>query len=85
MTQQEMQTEHERAFTERGKLTKQADCLRYRLRTYGNAFATLADEPFREDLREIAERAPDLSADWKELNRILSRIDEINRLLESPI
>ena len=38
------------------------DCLRYRRRTYGTAFAKLADKPFEEDLRARVENAPDLSA-----------------------
>ena len=38
------------------------DCLRYRRRTYGTAFAKLADKSFEEDLRARVENAPDLSA-----------------------
>ena len=82
MTTEEMKTELERAFTERQDLTRKAECLRHRLRSYGRAFATLADAPFDADQRALAERAPDLSADWQALKRCLERIDELNRLLD---
>ena len=82
MTKEEMQTEYERAFTERSELTKKADCLRFRLRTYGTAYAKLAEEPFEGELRERVKNAPDLAADWKSLSYALERIGDLNRLLD---
>ena len=81
MTKDEIDKEVGRAFEERRRLTEKLECLRYRLRTYGGAYVTLADSPFEQDLRETADRSPDLREDWEKLKKSLQRIDELNRLL----
>ena len=82
MTRDEMDKEIGGAFAERTELTKKADCLRFRLRTYGRAFSELAERPFDPAIRETAAKAPDLRADWAELARTLDRIDELSKLLD---
>ena len=58
MTRDEMDKEIGGAFAERTELTKKADCLRFRLRTYGRAFSELAERPFDPAIRETAAKAP---------------------------
>lgn len=82
MTRDEVNSEIGRAFVERQELTKEADCLRHRLRTYGRAYAALADSPFEQENRDIAERATDLRTDWADLKKALDRIAELNKLLD---
>ena len=69
MTRDEMDLEIGRAFAERDELANKIECLRYRLRTYGKAFAALADSPFEGQMRELADKAPNLSADWADLKK----------------
>lgn len=82
MTKDEMDKEIGGAFAERAQLTKKADCLRFRLRTYGRAFAELADSPFDPAIQDTAGKAPDLREDRDELARTLNRIGELNKLLD---
>ena len=82
MTDDDVRRDRGEAFTEREDLTAKADCLRHRLRTYGRAFHHLADQPFDADSRKAADRATDLREDWTALQRVLARIDELNRFLD---
>ena len=82
MTKQEMQTELQRAFTERSELTKKSECLRFRLRSYGSAYAELADDPYSENLRERVKNAPNLADDWEDLKNTLERIEQLNKVLD---
>ena len=82
MTRDEMDAEIGRALRERQELTAKAECLRHLLRTYGRAYAALADSPFEEKNREIADRAVDLRSHWDDLKETLDRIAELNRLLD---
>ena len=82
MTRDEMDKEIGGAFAEREELARKIKCLRFRLRTYGSAFVTLADSPFEDDMRKIADQAPDLSVDWKDLKKALERTDELSKLLD---
>lgn len=82
MTQNEVNSELGRAFVERQELTKKADCLRHRLRTYGRAYTALADSPFEQKHRDIADRASELRSDWTNLKETLDRIAELNKLLD---
>lgn len=82
MTRQEQDAELGSAFRERQELTKTADCLRHRLRTYGRAYAALADSPFDQKHRDIVDRATDLRSDWTDLKETLDRIAELNKLLD---
>ena len=82
MTRDEENREIGGAFRERRQLTKTADCLRHRLRTYGRAYVALAGAPFDQKHRDIAARATDLREDWKDLREALDQIDELNKLLD---
>ena len=82
MTRDEAEKEVGGAFVERQRLTKTANCLRHRLRTYGRAYAALADSPFEQEHRDIAARATDLRSDWDDLKKTLDRIAELNKLLD---
>ena len=82
MTQDEVNFAVGHAHQERQRLAKKVECLRYRWRTYGRAYAELADSPFEQEHRDRADQALDLRDDWKVLKLSLQRIEELNKLLE---
>ena len=82
MPRDEVRKDRGEAFTEREDLASQVKCLRHRLRTYGRAYAALADSPFEQKHRDVAARATDLREDWRDLQEALDQIDELNKLLD---
>ena len=81
MTKDDMAKDIGQAFIERRELVKKIDCLEHRLRTTGKAAVTLADNPVHQESESALESASDVREDFAELKRGLTRLRELNRLL----
>jgi len=83
MTDEDMATEIGRAFQERKRLDQEITCLRYRLRTVGNAATVLSENHLNEEAEKGMESASDIRHDFAELRKACSRLVELDRILKN--
>ena len=79
MTKEELDAEIGRAFQEKRELTQKISALRNRLRSVGQAYAILADNPVHKDSLDAVQEAPNLCDDFIDLQQcyiLLARLNE---------
>ncbi len=81
MTNEEQHRQIGAAFQERKALQDKLKCLRFRLRTVGEAAKTLADNHLHKDSRSTMESASDVREDFADMDKSLIRLAELNKLL----
>ena len=81
MTKEELHAEIGRAFVERRELTQKISVLRNRIRSSGQAYAALADNPVHIDSLAAVQEAPNLGNDFIELQQCLVHLERLDETL----